>query len=176
MKWRRLLGWSFVPEEPSCQSAVSSQWPSAVSCLVIKCSVGSSSDFSNAGGQRDIPASAIRKLQNTHYKILLSAGPLSPWEILLYARVCCHSFTAAAYLTLPIPMVSSQFGCFSLRCRRSCTWRSQQPDVAFTTLCVQVWLPEPSAHDGTEMPHHNTISLACVRDGRFDESLVTLCS
>lgn len=134
-------------------------------CLVIKCSVGSSLDFSDAEGQRDIPASAIRKLQKTHYRILLSAGPLSPWEILLYAGVCCHSFTAAAYLTLPIPMVSSQFGCFSLRCRQSCTWRSQQPDVAFT-----------SAYYGTEMPHRNMINLACVWDRRFNKCLVTLCS
>jgi len=82
----------------------------------------------------------IKKLQKTHYKILLSAAPLSPWEILLYARVYYHSFTAATYLTVTIPVVSSQFSCFILHCWRSCTWRSQQPDTAF---CVQVRLPEP---------------------------------
>lgn len=78
-KWRRLLGLSFILEEPSCHPAVSSQWPSAVSCLmIIKCLVGSSFDFSNAGGQIDIPAFVIKKLQKTHDKILLSAAPLSP--------------------------------------------------------------------------------------------------
>lgn len=86
--------------------------------------------------QTGIPTSGIptkqlvKKLWKTHYKILLSAAPLSPWEILLDARVCYHSFTTATYLTMPIPLASSEFNCFSLHCWGSCTWRSQQPDTS----------------------------------------------
>lgn len=117
---RRLLGLSFIPEKLSCHPAVSSQWP-----WTIKCVVGSSLDFSNAGRQTSIPTSVIKKVWKTHYKILLSAAPLSPGEILLDVRIVYHSLTTATYLMTPIPLASSEFSCFSLHCWRSCTWRSQ---------------------------------------------------
>lgn len=153
-KWRRLLGLSFIPEKLSCHPAVSSQWPST-----IKCVVGSSLDFSDVERQTGILTSVVKKLWKTHYKILLSAAPLSPWEILLDMRVCCHSFTTATYLTVAVPL-NSEFSCFSVHCWRSCTWRSQS-DTRSPCSVLGCNYQKPQAGDGTQMPQPSQPGHVC---------------
>lgn len=65
---KKTIGLKFYARITIQSPAVSSQWPCTVSCLMIKCLVGSSLDFSNAGRQTDFPASVIKRLQKTHYK------------------------------------------------------------------------------------------------------------
>lgn len=154
-KWRRLLGLSFMPEEPSCHPVISSQWPSAVSC---RCLVGSSLDFSDAGGQT-FQLLWWRKCRRPIIKFCCQLHLYHP------EKSYCMQDYAITYLLLLLTWLCL-FLCFLLSLAASfSTVEGPAPQGHKSLILPSPYsvckcdYQSPSADDGPEMPHHNITSL-----------------
>lgn len=120
------------------------------------------------GGKQTFQLLWLRNCRRPIIKILLLAAPYTPGK----SWVCKNMLSLIYCCLLSIPLGFPQFSCFSLRCGRTCTRRSQRVTTSPYSVCSCDY-QSPSAKDGTEMPLHNITSLAHTRDQCFNQSHAT---